>query len=429
MQPGDQVKVKTKAETYEGMLMPRPELLDSGYIILKLENGYNLGIEKKKILDINVLRKHSKAKAKHEKIKQSKALPKVSVLSFGGTISSKIDYSTGGVTADYTAEDFLKMMPKLRNIANIKARKVMGKMSEDFLPEDWRKMAQEAAKELKISDAVVLTQGTDTLHYSTAILSFFMRNLKKPVIFTGAQRSIDRGSSDAFQNMECAIKAAVNFDGVGIFLVMHGSSSDDFCYIHKGTKVRKMHSLRRDAFRSINELPLAKVFPNSDEIQFLNNDYHKKGEIKEKFCLDTGFEERVALIYVYPGLDPKILDFYIDNGYKGIVLAATALGHVSVGGKKNIMKQLARANKKKIALVVATQCFYGRVDPLVYGNLRKLSLGKDVIFAEDMLPEVAYLKLGWILSKTKKLKEVKKLMLENVAGEINYKQDSRAFLN
>ncbi|MFP4400760.1 MAG: Glu-tRNA(Gln) amidotransferase subunit GatD [Candidatus Woesearchaeota archaeon] len=424
---GDKVRIKTKSETFLGTLMPRPPILEGDYVVLKLENGYNIGIEKSKILEIKTEQKYSAPKKpKQEKIKDNPKLPTVSILSFGGTISSKVDYKTGGVIADYTAEDFLAMEPRLRDYANLKARKVMSLMSEDFLPCDWKKMAEETFKELKNSDAVIITQGTDTLHFSTAILSFFLKKLNKPVIFTAAQRSIDRGSSDAFMNLLCAVKAASLFDGAGVFLVMHGSSSDDFCYIHKGTKVRKMHSLRRDAFRSINEFPIAKVFPNKDKIEYIHDNYTKRSKCKPE--LDASFEEKTALITIYPGMDPGIIDYYLDKEYRGIVLAATALGHVPTSCKKNIMKQLDRAKKENVPVVVATQCLYGRVDPLVYSPLRKLSIERDVVFAEDMLPEVAYLKLGWILSKTNSSEKVKEMMLTNYSGEINRNQDPRAFL-
>jgi glutamyl-tRNA(Gln) amidotransferase subunit D len=427
--PGDSVKIYTKEETYEGTLMPRPELLNQGFVVLKLKNGYNMGIEKSKIKKIELVKKYSQPTSKTSKVKQNKNLPTISILSCGGTISSKIDYRTGGVYADYTADDFLTMEPRLQEYANIKAKKIMAKMSEDYLAEDWIEMAKSVEKELKTSDAVILTQGTDTLHYSTAALSFFLRNLNKPVIFTAAQRSIDRGSSDAFMNLLCAVKAGAFFDGAGVFLVMHGSSSDDYCYIHKGTKVRKMHSLRRDAFRSINDFPLAKIYPVNNEIEILNNNYTKKQDVNGSVKLDANFEENVALVYVYPGMEPKILDFYMDNNYKGIVLAATALGHVPTSSNRNLMKQLERAEKDNVPIVVATQCLYGRVDPLVYGNLRRLSTKKNVIFVDDMLPEVAYVKLGWVLSKTKKLDEIKAEMKCDIAGEINYTHDPRCFLN
>lgn len=250
---GDNVKVVTKDRAYEGILMPRPEILDENFVVLKLDNGYNIGIDKKKIQKIEVSKKYQKKKEVKPKLKHSKGLPTVPIISFGGTISSKIDYKTGGVYADYTAEDFAQMMPELSDIANIKAEKALSIMSEDLSPEDWSAMARRIALDLNDKEVagVVATHGTDTLHFSTAAMSFFLRNLNKPVVFTASQRSIDRGSSDAFMNLICAVNAAAKFDGAEVVTCLHGTNNDDYCILNRGARVRKMHTSRRDAFLSL----------------------------------------------------------------------------------------------------------------------------------------------------------------------------------
>ena len=426
---GDIVKVETEDESFEGILMPRPEILEKGIIVIKLNHGYNIGIEEKRIKKIDIIKKYGK---KHEKSKitleHKKNLPNVSILSFGGTISSKVDYKTGGVYADYTAEDFVEMIPELKNIANLKAEKVMGIMSEDMSPEDWQLMARSIAKELNDSNVhgVVVTQGTDTLHFSTAAMSFFLRNLNKPVVFTAAQRSIDRGSSDAFSNLLCAVHAAAKFDGAAVVTCVHATSSDGFCILNRGTKVRKMHTSRRDAFRPINELPLAKVFEDG-KIEILNENYNKRSN--EKVSVEDKFEHKTALLHVYPGIDPDVLDYYRQKKYRGIVIAATALGHVpTINSKYSLFRKIKELIDSDIPVVIATQAIYGRVHPYVYTNLRKLSIQLNCIFAEDMLPETAYIKLGWVLPQAKDIEEVKEMMLRNDAGEITKKTDEGAFL-
>lgn len=424
---GDRVKIITSDEEIEGILMPRPSILDEDVIVVKLDNGYNIGIDKKNVKKVEVLEKYKKPRAKEVKIIQKKGLPKVSILSTGGTISSKVDYRTGGVSADYTADDFLQMIPELGEVANIKAGKIMEVMSEDMTANEWQKMAKAAKDELSKADGVIITQGTDVLHYSTAALSFFLRNLGKPVVFTAAQRSIDRGSSDAFMNLKCAVMAAARFDGAGVFSCMHGSSDDSYCLLIRGVKVRKMHSSRRDAFRPINEKPIAKIFDDG-KIEVINENYEKRDNGK-KVKVDDAFEEKVAIVHIYPGMDPGVIDYYIEKGYKGIVLNATALGHVPVSNEKHsLMGPLERAMKKKIPVVVASQTIYGRVHPYVYTNLRKLSIERECIFVEDMLPETAYVKLGWVLGHCTDIEEVKERMLTNVAGEISSRSDYGSFL-
>ena len=418
---GDVVRVTTEDEEFEGILMPRPELLEKGITVVKLGNGYNIGIDKKKIKKIEAVEKYKPKEAKKAKIPFDKKLPTVSVLSTGGTISSRIDYRTGGVVADYTAEDFVQMMPEIAKVANLKAKKIMGVMSEDFSNKEWSVIAKEAAKELETADGVVITMGTDTLHIAATALAFFLKDLNKPIVITAAQRSIDRGSSDAFMNLICAVTAAAKFNGAEVVTCLHGTSNDDYCILNRGTKARKMHTSRRDAFRPINELPLAKVFPEG-KIEVLNENYRKKSG--GKASVDDKFEEKVALVAVYPGMDGEIIDFYVSKGYKGIVLAATALGHVP----QKIYNNIEKAQKKNIPVVIASQTLYGRVHPLVYSALRMLSIKLKCIFAEDMLPSVAYVKLGWVLAHAKKPEEVKEMMLKNIAGEITERSDYKSFL-
>ncbi|MFW6231293.1 MAG: Glu-tRNA(Gln) amidotransferase subunit GatD [Nanoarchaeota archaeon] len=434
-EPGDSVKVHTKEEIIVGTLLQRSQLLDKragkDILVLKLKNGYNIGIDKARIKKIELVKKNESDKKKAIALEHDPKLKNVLIISCGGTISSKIDYKTGGVYADYTAEDFVEMMPSLASIANLDAKKLLGKMSEDFLPADWKVIAKEVYDNYKKYDGFVITQGTDTLHYTSAALSFFLENLGKPAVFTAAQRSIDRGSSDAFMNLTCAVKAAAEMDAAGVFVCMHATTNDDFCYLHKGTKVRKMHSLRRDAFRSINDTPVAKIAYPTADITMLTDDLSARIQEDEldDLKLVNSFEENIAFIYFHPNMDPGIIDYHISKGIKGIVIAGTALGHVALEGKKSLLKKIESCKKHTIPVVMTSQCLYGRTDPLVYAGLRELSIGQDVIYAEDMLPETAYVKLGWVLKTLKKGESVRERMLRNVAGEINIKQDPEAFLN
>ncbi|MEM2131197.1 MAG: Glu-tRNA(Gln) amidotransferase subunit GatD [Candidatus Woesearchaeota archaeon] len=430
---GDRIRLFLEDKTIEGILMPTPELIDSDDLIIKLENGYNLGISKKKIKKIEILEKYKKQDLKNKDKENKKdqerlKLPNVSILSTGGTISSKIDYRTGGVYADYTADDFLEMMPELKEIANIKAKKVLSLMSEDMLPRDWLKISSIIAEEIKNgSDGIVITHGTDTMHFTSAALSFFFEKHNVPIIITGSQRSIDRGSSDAFLNLICSVKAAAELNIGEVMTCMHGSTNDDYCLLIRGTKVRKMHTSRRDAFRPINDLAIAKVFSNKIEIlnDFIKADKNKKKE----FVLKNNFEENIALIYVYPGLEPDIINFYLEKKVKGIVIAATALGHVNTWTEKSLLPNLKKCFEKKVPVFITSQTLYGSVNPYVYTNLRKLSVEAKAIYLNDLMPETAYIKLGWALAQEKDSNKIIELMLKNVKREFNDKITDKMFLN
>jgi len=423
MDPGDKVTIISDKE-YKGVLMPRPEILDEGVVVLKLENGYNIGIDKKSIKSSKVISKAKPKKTEPKELKFKDGLPTVALLSLGGTISSKVDYTTGGTIADYTAHDFVQMFPELAKVANLKVRKVMSGMSEDFSYKEYTLIAKAVHEEIKSGvDGVVVTLGTDTLHWVSAALSFALPKLDRPVVLTASQRSIDRGSSDAFMNLFCAIKAAATFDGAGVMTCLHGTSNDDFCLLIRGTKVRKMHTSRRDAFRPINEQALAKVFYDG-RITIFNRNYPKRKKGATVTEIADKFSTKVAMITIYPGIEPGIIDYYIKKGYEGMVIAATALGHVPAENAVNNLIPMIRKAKSKMPVVIATQTLYGSVHPFVYTTLRKLSISEGCIFAGDMLPEVAVIKLSWLIANGKDPSE----MTKNYAYELNDRGDYHSYL-
>jgi len=425
MKQGDYVEIKTAEDVFTGLVIPRPDILNNSIVILKLDSGYNIGISKDKIISSKVINKQENKVVKHEPLCNDPKLPNVAVVSIGGTISSKIDYSTGGVKADYDASDFLRMCPELQGVANLSANKVMQIMSEDVDLKTISEIAEKLSPYIKDEsiDGVVVTLGTDCFHYITSALSFMIKT-PKPIVFTASQRSIDRGSTDAFMNLSCSIKVASTWSGAEIVSCMHESSEDNSCLVIRGNKVRKMHTSRRDAFRPINVLPYARVTYPDLEIQEIKSCLTKRNqnnpEIKSLLSKDC------ALIHVHPGINPDVINYYVKSGVKGIVLAGTALGHVPTQGDSNLLPVIKDAISKGVLIVIASQTLYGRTHPFVYTNLRKLSIDMGCIFAEDMLPETAYMKLCWVIANYPK--NVREKMIENTSGEINPIIDYDSFL-
>jgi glutamyl-tRNA(Gln) amidotransferase subunit D len=396
----------------EGTVIESPE---SDIILLKLKSGYNIGIPKENILASRVLKKFEEEKKDYD-IKQKKELPAIGLIITGGTIASKANQSTGGVSPIADVDEFLSFYPELLNTVRIKKLEIPFKVwSENMSSEHWIKMAEVAKEMLEDSEikGIVISHGTDTLHYTSAALSFFLRNLNKPVVLTYSQRSIDRASSDASLNLQCAAKMALS-DCAEVMLVGHASTNDDYCYALRGTKVRKLHSSRRDAFKPVNCEPIAKVYP--DKVEFIS-EYRKAG--KEKVEVDTSFTDKVALIKFYPGQSPDILDYYALK-YKGVVIEVAGIGQVATGSgtAHNWVPTLKKHIKNGMVVCCAAQTIFGRVDPYVYSSAREM-LDAGCIFLEDMMAETAFVKLGWVLGHYGWKKDVKEKMLENFAGEFN----------
>ena len=392
-EPGDYVSFRLALEEVEGRVL---ESSDSSIVLLKLKSGYNIGINKENILGFKVIKKFKEEKVKFE-LSKTKGLPTIGLVITGGTIASRIDPKTGGAKPLTDVSEFSFMIA-----------------SESMNSEHWIKIAQSVKKLLDDDEisGVVVTHGTDALGYSAAALSFFLRNLNKPVVLTYSQRSIDRASSDADLNLQCAARMAIS-DAAEVMLVGHASTNDDFCYAMPGTKTRKLHSSRRDAFKAVNANPIAKVYP--DKVEFISA-YRPRN--KEKSELDIEFSDKVALIKYYPGQDSSILDFHALK-YKGVIIEALGLGHLPVSEAfNNWIPKLKKLIKEGLVVCIASQTIYGRLDPYVYSNAREL-LDAGVIFLEDMLSETALVKLGWILGHYGWKKDVKEKMLQNFAGELN----------
>jgi len=412
--PSDIVKINTVKEEIQGILL---ESSEPGIVLIKLKSGYNIGVKKEDITNIGVAKHEAKEEKKHE-LKEKKNLPYIDIIITGGTISSRIDYKTGGVKWLTNPEELFKFYPEIFDVVNVrKIEMPFMKASENMSAGDWQKLAEICEKSLNDKEVkgIIITHGTDFLHYTSSALSFFLQNLNKPVVLTYSQRSSDRASSDASLNLKCAAYAAVS-DMAEVMLVGHASINDDFCYAMPGTKVRKMHASRRDAFKAINARPFAKIFPDG-KIEKLSK--HNLWDDGKKVKLDNEFNDKVALLKFYPGQDPEILDYY-GQKYHGIIIEASGLGHVAVSeeAKHDWLPKIKKAIDNGLIICMAGQTIYGRLDPRVYSPGRSL-MKAGVIFLEDMLAETALVKLGFVLAHREWKNKIREKMLENMAGEFN----------
>ncbi len=406
---GDSVKI-TEDLTYAGIVMPRYEHTDDNHIALKLKSGYNIGIEVNKIKKIELLSSEKIEKKSPPKIKSDQSLPKILLLSTGGTIASKIDYRTGAVTPALSAEDLNAAVPELAEIANIDTEVLFSEYSENLEPEHWKKIAEKLDSHAK-SDykGIVVAHGTDTMQYSAAFLSFALAGYPIPIVLVGSQRSSDRPSSDAALNLISSMRFIIESNTRGVFVVMHHNESDNLIVGHVGTRVRKNHTSKRGAFQTIGNDPAFLIFDKKIE-KNLKAEFFKQNQYNPKLNFDT----HVALVKYYPGYNPKIIDFLIKSGYKAIIFEGTGLGHV---GKK-IYEEVKKANGDGIFMGMTSQCIDGRVDMNVYESGRDLQeLG--IIPLSDMIPETALVKAMWALGNSTNVEEMKNLMTQNIASEFS----------
>lgn len=371
--------------------------------VVKLNSGYNIGLPPESC----TLTEHPEpSPVKQYEVAQDKTLPTLAIVSTGGTIASRIDYRTGSVTSQFNASDILTAIPELKEIANYRTIPLATILSENMTPAIWQDLARAVYAEIKNgAEGIIVTHGTDTMAYSAAALCF-MVDTPVPIVFVGSQRSADRPSSDNAMNAVCAAAAATSDLGE-VAVVMHATTNDDTCAIHRGTRVRKMHTSRRDAFRSLGIRPIGEVEYPSRKVT-LSKEAVRRG--KHALALHDSLDPHCALIQYYPGMPPELLKAY--EGYHGLVIAGTGLGHTST----TLIPPLKRLVEHGTLVVMTSQCLNGRVCDRVYDTGRDL-LDAGVIEGGDMLPEVALVKMMWVLANEKSRKKAGALMQADLKGE------------
>ena len=404
---GDSIKIISDL-TYEGILMPRYETSEDSHIVLKLKSGYNIGIELSEITDIEKISSPEEIIEQNNEKGEDSSLPKILLLSTGGTIASKVDYRTGAVTPALTAADLNDAVPEITNIANVDTEVLFSEYSENLQPEHWFEIATRLDSLAK-SDymGIIIAHGTDTMHYTSSFLSFALSGFPIPVALVGSQRSSDRPSSDAAVNLIAATKFLTKTNTNGIFVVMHNDSNDDTVVCHKGTRVRKNHTSKRGAFETVGDDPAFIITENNIE-KNMNDDFFKNEKYDPKLNLDA----KVALVKYHPGYDPRQIKDLADLGFGAIIFEGTGLGHIG----KTMYDVIRDAKEQGLFLGMTSQCLDGSVRMTVYDSGRDL-LDLGIVPLENMIPETALVKAMWAYGNSTNSEEIESLMLRNIASE------------
>ncbi len=415
-------KVETTRGPFEGTILPRSENDDDKHIVMKIITGYNVGIDTGTITTmIETGYKKANYAIPEKEFPFTDGLPSVKLFGTGGTIASRLDYRTGAVIPAFSPGELYGAVPELADICNLETEKVFAVFSENMGPTEYIALAEAIGREIENGiDGIVIGHGTDTLHHTAAALTFMVQNSPIPIVLVGSQRSSDRPSSDAALNLMHAMKAAGHSDIAEVMICMFGPTSDEYGLLHKGTRVRKMHSSYRSTFRTIGDTPLARI--NRNEILPIKKNYKRRRNDKNVKIMPF-FEKKVAMLYYWPGMQPDAMDSLIDNGYKGIIIVGTGLGHVN----KDLYPAIKRAKEKGIPVFMTLQTLWGYVHMFVYDTGRDL-MAMGIIPLGNMLPEVAWVKLGWVLGQTSNYDKVKEMMLDPINDEITEREPFNGYL-
>jgi glutamyl-tRNA(Gln) amidotransferase subunit D len=417
-----QATIDTTRGTFTGTVLPRAENDDDLHIVLKIATGYNVGIDIGTITGMKETGyKKANYKIPEKQFPVTPGLPNVKLLGTGGTIASRLDYRTGAVIPAFTPGELYGAVPELADICNLTTEKLFAVFSENMGPMQYKKLAVAIGEEIeKGIDGIVIGHGTDTLSHTAAALTFMVQNSPVPIVLVGSQRSSDRPSSDAALNLMHAMTTAGHGNIAEVMVCMFGPTSDEYGFLHRGTRVRKMHSSYRSTFRTVGDIPLATVTRKG--VVPIKQDFNQRRKDRNVTILPY-FEEKVAIVYYYPNMMPDMIDSLVDNGYRGIIIAGTGLGHIN----KPLYPAIERAHKKGVHMYMSVQTLWGYVHMFVYDTGRDL-MAKGIIPAANMLPETAYIKLGWALGQSDDPEVVKKLMLTPINDEITEREPYNGYL-
>ncbi len=415
-------QVQTQRGTFEGLILPRSETFDDLHIVLKLDSGYNIGVA---VETIEEMRETGIRKADYripeKEVPRDEELPDVMLFGTGGTIASRLDYRTGAVIPSFSPGELNGAVPELASLCNLTTEKLYGVFSENMSKEQYIGTAQAIGKAIEEGyKGIVIGHGTDTMHHTASVLSFMVQNSPVPIVMVGSQRSSDRPSSDAALNLIHAVRTAAYGDIAEVLVCMFGPTSDEYGLLHRGTRVRKMHSSYRSTFRTIGDIPVAMV--NRDDVMPLRDDYNRRREDRE-VVIDAVYEDRTTLLWFYPGMNPDIMKACVDLGYRGIVIGGTGLGHVN----RPMYEALDYAQKKGVHVYMTVQTLWGYVQMYVYETGREM-MELGVIPTANMLPEVAFMKLGWVLGHTDDRDKVREMMLTPISSEITEREPHDGYL-
>ncbi|MFB6144723.1 MAG: Glu-tRNA(Gln) amidotransferase subunit GatD [Candidatus Nanohaloarchaea archaeon] len=409
---GDRVEVNGK----EGRLMPKPESGDPESLVLKLDSGYNIGLDPE---EVELVEKREQGEREKIEVEHDEERPDILILHTGGTIASRVSYEEGGVKPAFDPEDLLEMYPELGEEVNVHSEVVAQMLSEDMEPGHWQDIAEKIDEVKDEYDGIIVGHGTDTMAFTGAALSFMLKGVDTGVLLVGSQRSSDRPSSDAAINLYSAAKFLTETEFNGIGVCMHETPSDSICSILPAHKVRKMHTSRRDAFSAINAEPLGEVDYEDDEVALFEQPENGRGEYE----LREGLDSSVGYIKARPGMETSEVEFLESQNYSGVVIEGTGLGHMPVNAfddktqhHSDILEKIGEI-ADDAAVVLASQCINGRTDMDVYDAGIKIK-DAGVVEAGDMHPELAYVKLMWSLGQAEDEEEAKEIFSKNIAGEL-----------
>lgn len=320
----------------------------------------------------------------------------------GGTIAMDITMGEPRLDPSKWSEVMYKEIPELSELAEIEIKQLFFEDSSDIDPQHWKELIQFIEQHYHNYDGFVILHGTDTMAYTASALSYGLQNLSKPVILTGSQVPMSNIRSDARRNLVNAIEMAT--------LPLHEVAICFNDFVYRGNRATKMSIGDFDAFDSPNYPPLAEI-----GLHIEINEPTKDSGLPLQCRPD--FDNKVFLLKIFPGLDPRILEGIDLSGIDVLVIEAFGSGNFPVKGEGNLLPFFRQCVRQDILLVITSQAAYDSVELDKYHSGREArEIG--ALSAGDMTTEATLTKIMYLLANCASMDEMKNQFPKNIAGEL-----------
>ena len=327
-------------------------------------------------------------------------MKQILLINTGGTFSSRP--GENGLAPELSSSEIGGLLGGYDPALDIHAEDYCSLDSSNITPDDWSSLALRIGRDVNRYDGVVLIHGTDTMAYTASMLSFMLQNIPVPVVLTGSQLPLGVPMSDAADNLRCALQMAESAQG-GVFVAFDRK-------IILGCRTSKVRTVSFNAFESIN-------YPYIGEVNAFGLQLRPvQTAPAAPFRLQAGYSDRIAVLKLFPGMDPDIFSFLQERGYEGIYIEGFGLGGVPFL-KSDFTAEIRRASQSGLPILVGSQCRYEGSNLSVYETGQRI-LDCGGIPVHDMTQEAVVTKLMWALGQSKRREDIQLLFAKNLVEEV-----------
>jgi L-asparaginase len=331
--------------------------------------------------------------------KKNDPTQKYLLIQTGGTLTMERSTKEGPLKPASSIKEIVNRFPELKEFGKIDTLTLFNIDSTNMRPSNWLTLASVIDNNKSRYNGIVIAHGTDTMVYTACAISFMIQNAGIPIIFTGSQLPAIHAASDARLNLINAFRVAEL--GLPETLIVFGTQ------ILRGVRARKLSVFDLEAFVSVNDRKFGEI---GLTIRIMGTPLKQK-----KYRYLPNICEKVFALRIFPGLPAGTLLTLVDQGLRGIFIEGYGSGNVP-SGDYSIIPEIKEATQHGVAVVIGTQCLFGKVDLSAY-DMGQQALDVGAIPSYDMTPEAAITKLMWSLGQKEKLESVKKLFLKDICGE------------